>query len=320
MALAFAVGALVGIAFSYRPTPTPLKASQQPQNQSRPQGQNTQGGGANAAPPSNAVSTNNPGNAPNNASQPNQGAGNQNPKASPDWGFYNSALTTLFNGILALVTILLLCVGRWQAVLFKQQNKIMRRQTFIMNGQLKYTEKAANAAQKSADAIRVIHRQWIHIGGWRFETWNVPTVGLHAQVIVEITNKTPLPLTIFAVRCYINGRKAAYSVADAMLPPGVTTHQTVSHLMNERELAEYSARRLRLVVAGWVHYWDAFGDIQSQIIGVCLEHIAPGVQPTTRGVSGLMRKMPRMEKDWPIQEMLDWMEKHEREKDEKGEW
>lgn len=91
--------------------------------------------------------------------------------------------------------------------------------------------------------------------------------------------------------------------------------------MNETELAEYKAGRLRLIVTGWVHFWDAFGELQSEIVAACLEHIGPGItEPSRRGVAGVMRKMPRMEKEWPIQEMIEWMERHDQEKDANSDW
>jgi hypothetical protein len=235
-----------------------------------------------------------------------------------------------------------------EVVLLIRQNGIMKTQTSIIAEQaraaeqqagymrdgLEVTRGAADAAKGSADAARrsaeagvvaakalkVIHRQWISVHDWGFETWTIPNYGVEGRVSVDITNNTPLPLTLFTVRCYFGGSKGGHSVADQLLEPTATTRQTVTHRMDDKQLADYQAGHLTLVLSGWVHYWDAFGDLQSQVIGVCLEHIGPKAQPAARGVSGLMRNMPRMEKDWPVQELLNWMEQHDCEKDAKGEW
>jgi hypothetical protein len=244
-----------------------------------------------------------------------------------------SAQRWTVGSVIGTVIIGLLQVGAigFQVYIAKKQNTIIETQTSIMQLQERAASSSAIAAKaqtehmlaglaetrKATEALKTINRQWVKVERWMFNAWNVPKVGLHAEVIVEISNKTPLPLTIFAVRCYINDRKGSYGVADEYLVPDATTQQAVKIVMNERELAEYNARRLRLVITGWVHYWDAFGDLHSEIIAACLEHIGPGVaKPSVRGVAGVMRKMPRMEKEWPVQEMLDWMDQRDREKDD----
>jgi hypothetical protein len=64
-------------------------------------------------------------------------------------GGINAGLTLLFNAILAATTVRLYRVGRYQAILFRRQNRIMQSQTALMNGQLVATRDSVVLTRES---------------------------------------------------------------------------------------------------------------------------------------------------------------------------
>jgi hypothetical protein len=150
--LALAIGVLVG-ALSQQPTPTPSKPGQNPQNLSNQQRQDASDANPNttttSAGPVGQVNT------ANRTGNPDEKRDPKDDSATGPWSAINSGLMVLANLVVAAFTCLLYRITRRQALLFANQNKIMGRQSTIMNGQLVATEQSASAAN---DAVLFTHR------------------------------------------------------------------------------------------------------------------------------------------------------------------
>jgi hypothetical protein len=290
--LALAVGTLMGFALAEK------------NYQSGPKRQDTKTDSRNTTPVTPPIATANSGNTPQGTNQPNYSPGTNGTNAGPDWNMRATVMTAVFNGVLAVVTILLWCVGRQQARLFDHQNRIMRQQSAIMDGQLVHTEKAANAAQKSADALNIVHRQWLQIVEWNRRSNPSGTDQLNITVTVRIRNTSPLPLTIRTVRCYVNRGKATHGWSNQTLGPKEETVEDVFYVLTETEKAKWqNDGLLRLILAGWIHYWDAFSEPREQIIGASLDIYSSG-ELDVRGVADLPRNLARIARNnpWPLNE------------------
>jgi hypothetical protein len=197
--LALATGGLVG-ALSQRPTPTPLKPSQNPQGQPDQQRQDssTQNQDATPAGPASIEQ----GNAAKDTGKPDnvrrdQDSPSANPWSVVNWSVVNAVLLALANAVVAIFSGLLYCVTRRQAMLFANQNRIMVSQSTLMSDQLKATQDSADAARDSADVaeytLRITQRAYLTILDIRcigIEPGRWPSLKL------EIENTGNLPATI----------------------------------------------------------------------------------------------------------------------------
>jgi hypothetical protein len=159
----------------------------------------------------------------------------------------------------------------------------------------------ADASKTSAEALKVIHRQWVNVHGWDCTIAPLgDTKAWRITSILEITNETPLPLTIITVRCQFNKSKGAYEWGDRFLEPRHTHKATVSSFLSADEVADYSAgKRLVFLISGWVHFYDAFGDIQNQAIG-CFCAMQRNRNPIFRRLAGLKKNTDKLLKQWPL--------------------
>jgi hypothetical protein len=195
-----------------------------------------------------------------------------------------------------IIGLLQLAAIGFQAYIAKRQNSIIETQTEIMRlqeraanssaiaasaqtehmkGQLDAAKVAADAAKVSADALKIVHRQWLEVKHWDCSIARLPGIKtgiMNATIRVAFMNTSPLPLTIRAGRGYINGRKGGYAWVNTTVGPNSIGTVELLHMLNDREKGIWHLhRQLGLVVAGWVHYWDAFGDPQEQMFGAKLE-------------------------------------------------
>lgn len=219
---------------------------------------------------------------------------------------------------LSVVTLLVLGFQAW---LLKRQIAVMDVQREIMDQQraaadtqarhmadgLEETRKATAAAIASADALKVIHRQWLEVRSWQCAVESISTKPddlIQATVSITITNTSQLPLTIRTVRCYINRYKGGHAWSNTILGPHATSTESVFLLLPETEKNTWKTKgSLTFVVAGWVHFWDAFGEPQEQMIGAWCKITQRG-HLTVRGVGDLPRNLRRMstEDPWPMSE------------------
>jgi hypothetical protein len=247
-------------------------------------------------------------------------------QATAQWWNIAASVATVI-----ILAVQLIIIG-FQVRLASRQNQIMEGQTTIMDGQasaaqkqadymlegLAVTKEAADAAKASADAatrsadagvvaakaLKVIHRQWVVVDGWACTVEPLPkTDKLWARVSVRIKNSSPLPLTIVTVRCQFNKTKGGYEWCNDVLEPGGTMTSAMHHILTDEEAGGFRSGGVAFVIAGWVHFMDAFGDLQNQAIGRHCQ-IGPNQRATFRGLAMLKHNLEKLVGEWPLDEDL----------------
>jgi hypothetical protein len=163
------------------------------------------------------------------------------------------------------------------------------------------TKKAAEAAQTTAAALKVIHRQWVSIAEWRIVIDRMPKSPgkWWLSVGITIVNSSPLPLTVIAVRMKINRSRNGASSWHSVEPMG-KLYEAIHYVLSEDETSAFLVDKpLRFAIQGWVHFADSFGDIQSQQIGTFCE-VSRGIGTHLRGLAGLAKSLAKLEKEWPF--------------------
>ena len=194
-----------------------------------------------------------------------------------------------------------------QQAILEQQHAAIIEQGTLLKHQLAVAQQSADAAKASADALKIVHRQWLQVGAPAFSMQSLGVTGtLNVTLHIPVRNTSQLPLTIRTVRCYINAGKCGHAWSNKTLGPNEVSEEEVFYLLRPDEKARWEKdQRLRLIVAGWIHFWDAFNDPQEQMIGACYDINKTVID--VRGLADLPRNLGRMarENPWPFTEPDD---------------
>lgn len=179
----------------------------------------------------------------------------------------------------------------------------LERQTKATEDAAKAAIDSAAAAKVSADAIKVIHRQWLHVGDWQVSRGILGTTGdLQVRVSAWVKNKTELPLFVRTMRGTIGLKKASHEWVNAEVMPGTGIQLSIDCLYRGQERVAFEAAPPSLAVQGWVHFFDAFGDEQRQPFGAYIDYSAGGLNPLVRGLAGLNKSLAKLAAEWPLDE------------------
>ncbi len=129
-----------------------------------------------------------------------------------------------------------------------------------------YTGKAANAATRSSNALKVLHRQWLDTSEFELRPQTIDgRTGLEVRFV--ITNNTPLPLMVSRVRCFINGTLNGLDVYQPLGPQGryrIPRSCLNLFLPPDEAVTFRGPTGITLTVAGWVDFTDTFEEPRSQ--------------------------------------------------------
>jgi hypothetical protein len=167
---------------------------------------------------------------------------------------------------------------------------------------------SAHAAKASADAVKIIHRQWIEISDWEAEAIEHTKVPmLEFRINMTLANKSALPVVIRTVRAAFGRGKGAHEWYNSDLGPGETMHASVSRIFTGEERERFETSRPSLVIEGWVHFFDAFGDPQDQPFGKYFQFGPTNGKPIhIRNVAGLNKSLAELAAEWPLNEPTEY--------------
>lgn len=202
--------------------------------------------------------------------------------------------------VLSIITTIVIGFQVWLLI---RQNSIMEEQTTLMTGQLTATKQAADAAKSSADAIKIINRQWLAIEDWEVTHSSLGNTGILRVVVwAWIHNKTNLPVFVRTMRGTINGKRAGHEWLNSDLTPQNRLQVSIDRLYQGEERVKFESSRPTLAVEGWVHFYDVFGDEQSQRFGAYIDYTFGGPKPVIRGLAGLNKSLAQLADEWPLDE------------------
>ena len=169
--------------------------------------------------------------------------------------------------------------------------------------------KASEAAQTSSAALKVIHSQWIEISELSCDVHGLAVredgalKPVHlVTVSMKLTNNTDLPLTIRTVKCVINRIVGNHSWINAELSPRQFTRPSVSKMLDDPEVERFKEGKLKLLVAGWIYFFDAFGDEHQQPVGVMFQEVRENVHEQTsytpRSLANMRQNIQRLTRDF----------------------
>jgi hypothetical protein len=272
------------------PSPTPPKAGQEPKEQPDPTRKNTSRDNGPSSPAQPPIAADNPPSPPNTTEKPRNEPTGENNKTPTDWSFYNAIVNTILSAILVVVTIGLWLVGRRQASIVEQQNRIMGTQSDIMDRQLRATEDAAIAARDSATAaadsartadlgLKSVEGAYLTAGEWKLESFGA---NLCPTIIFKIINigRTPARIVFLAYNCGLFEtipNEASYEdmvIEDptrfAQITPNsiATQYTTFNDALTDDQVARINEGKLFLLAWGRLEYRDIFGIVHTKRFGM----------------------------------------------------
>ena len=164
----------------------------------------------------------------------------------------------LWVGLMQFLVAVFTGVAAWQAA------RAAHRSADATKASADAAQVSANAAKLSADALLVINRQWVDVSDWTCRVEEFSAGRRWAVFSVRVANKTRLPLTIVTVRCRVNRTKAGYEWSSRTLQPDGESNEMMTSVLTGEEAAAYMNDNLRMAIAGWVHFRDAFGDFRAR--------------------------------------------------------
>jgi len=162
------------------------------------------------------------------------------------------------------------------------------------------TRKSADAAKASAGAVKVIHQQWIAISDWKAQaTEHTAYPRVELGVGIKLTNTSPLPMVIRAVRATVAGSRT-YQWHSRDLGPGETMFAGAQKTFHGDEIEKFKKAPM-IYVIGWIHFYDAFGDEREQPFGKALVFGEDGRIPRhIISVPWFKMKITELAAQWPF--------------------
>lgn len=169
------------------------------------------------------------------------------------------------SGVLAVVSILGICVAIKTLKALKLQTRIMARQTVA-------TRVAAQAAEKSVRLQEVAMRQWVKTSDWDANKIRIFSTmkDIPLQITFNIINQTKMPLTLQSITYNAEGKTFSFGALDLLGPDD--THQVKIPLLltDPKKVQAYAREEFTVSISGSITYMDAFENLRTDPFGcVC---------------------------------------------------
>jgi hypothetical protein len=167
------------------------------------------------------------------------------------------------------VTIAIACFARQQVLVYRRQAGLLERQAGVMEDQLKATHISAQAAKDSADALKLLNRQWVNFENWEGKVYlSIGTKETHLlHVRFVVVNRTTQPMDFQHVE-YGPASTGNPDYPKHLLAPNEGIQEQMSIALSADYVTRYFDKTADLIIYGAAYFIDVFGQWQRQPFSV----------------------------------------------------